>query len=870
VPAWIPKRKRWRLLGIFLVLLAISYLWRWLVPAQGMALPGQLAMPVLVIDADGFPAGNTTNIYYRDLRPPGKPDAPVVILLHGSTPTAHDRDGLAQALAADFRVIVPDLPGFGASDGPDLPDYSPATYAQELDEFMTGLHLARAHFVAFGKGGAIALELADSQPSHVESLTLLDSVGTVEFEWLGDPMLNHALYGAQLGTFNAARALLPHFGLLDSGAYNFASVQIYWDTEHGRMREMLSDYRNPLLIIHAQDDFCSPLPSAKENARIVPQSRLVVIPGGHWAGLQHPELVAPEIRQFIDEVEQGRARTRANADPQRLRESRRDVVVAGPSSHTYELLLLFIIAVLSLFGEDATCIGAGLLIARGVLGFWEVMAALLAAILAGNLMYYVVGRKVGAPALKHPLFRWAIKESDLQRMTVLFHERGTWIVFISRFVPASRLPVFMSAGILHFSFWRMMVALIVSNLLFTPLFVWTASLFGQEMFALIEHYEKAALLVVVVCVVVALTVMHIVQPLCTWRGRRLWLSRWRQLTRWEFWPAWLVQAPILPELMRLARRSGGGRVFTCANPAFPGGGFVGAPKSAYLQALAGAGAALPRWILLPAAAAASAAKAESRAELLDVWMAKAGVSWPVVLKRDVGGQGLGVRICRNHEEAKRYLVNNLGPVVAQEYLLGAEFAIWYARNPDAPAGRILAVAEAQFPAVTGDGKHKLDWLILSDERALCSGQIFLVKHAARLADTPAAGEVIVLSELAQPSDGAAALDMTAELVTPELTAAVDALAKNMPDFYFGRLAVRCPSREDLRAGRSLRVLGAAGVKAAASIIRDPRRTAADVRLHAVQRWESCFAIGATLHARGVQPARWKEIIKGVFQSRFGG
>lgn len=852
------------------MLLALSYVWRWQMPPQGMALPGQQGAEVLVIDADGLPLGPTTTIYYRDLKPADKPDAPVLVLIHGSWATEHDRDALAQALAVNFRVIEPDLPGFGASDGPDLPDYSPPTYARELDELLERLHLKQVHLVAFGMGGAIALELADSTPERVESVTLLDSVGTVEFEWLGDPMLNHAIFGAQLGAFNAARALLPHFGLLDTGSFNFATVRIYWDTDHDRLRDLLTGYHKPMLIVHGQDDFCVPLASAKENYRIVPQSKMVVVPGGHWVGLHQPALVVPAISDFVEQVEHGQAQTKTEADPARLREARLPVKISGPSSRTYEFMLLFIIAVLSLFGEDATCIGAGLLIARGVLGFFEVMVALLLAIFAGNLMYYIVGWKYGAPALRHPLFRWAIKESDLQRMTVLYNEKGTWIVFVSRFVPASRLPVFMSAGILRFSFWRMFIALVISNLLFTPLFVGTASLFGQEMFAMIEHYEKAALFVVVICVVVVLTVMHIVQPLCTWRGRQLWRARWRRLRCWEYWPAWLVQAPILPELMRMAKRHGGGRVFTCANPAIPSGGFVGSPKSVFLQALAGAGATLPRWILLPAAVADSAAKAESRVEALEAWMKKENVNWPVVLKRDVGGQGLGVRVCREHKEARKYFADNLGAVVAQEHVSGVELAIWYAREPAAATGQILAVAEAQFPSVVGDGKHKLDQLILSDERALNCGRIFLAKFAARVADTPAKGEVIVLSEMAQPSDGAYALDATTELATPELTAAIDALAKQLPNFHFGCITVRCSSRDDLRAGCNLQVLGAAGVKAAASIIRDSRRPATEERQQAVERWEKCFAIGAALRAQGAQPAKWKDIFRGIFRARFGG
>jgi len=422
----------------------------------------------------------------------------------------------------------------------------------------------------------------------------------------------------------------------------------------------------------------------------------------------------------------------------------------------------------------------------------------------------------------------------------------------------------------RFSFWRMFVALVISNLLWTPLFVLTASWLGQEMIAMVEHYEKAALFIVVVTVVVVLTAIHIIQPLCTWRGRRLWRSRWRRLTSWEFWPAPAVQWRLVPWLWSLGRRSGGFLVFTCANPDFPSGGFIGAAKSIWLRALVDAQAALPRWTLLPAAPAASFVTADSRAATLDAWMTEAGVTWPVVLKRDIGGQGRGVQICHSHPEALRYFVDNLCAVVAQEYVAGLEFAVWFAREPGVRTGRILAVSEAQFPAVTGDGKHSLDRLILSDDCALSRGSIFITKFAARIADIPAAGEVITLSDLAQPSDGAYAFDVTAELSTPELTDAINNLARHLSDFHFGKFQVRCPSREDFRVGQNLRVLGVAGVKAAGSAIRDPRRSVHDACAQTQRQWEACFAIGAALHQRGVKAAHWKTVLRGWFQARFGG
>lgn len=869
MPTWIPKRKRWRLLGLYLALLALSHIWcRW-VPPVGLPQPGQLSTEVLVIDDDGEPTGEKTTLAYQDLSPPGVKDAPVLVLLHGSIYTPNSFDELIRQLAPNFRLIVPDLPGFGASVGSDLPDYSPATQAHELEGLLDHLRLDHVHVAGFGMGGAVALELANRGSDRVQSITLLGSTGTVEFEWLGDPVLNHAIYGAQLSLYNAAHALLPHFGWLDTGPINFASVRALWDSDPLRFRDLLIGYRNPLLIIHAENDFVEQLSSAQENYRVVPQSVLITIPGGHGAVLRDTTKVAAAIRQFVDKADHGLERTKSEVEQDRLTASVKDVAVSGPRSRTYEFLLLLVIAILTMFGEDATCIGAGLLVARGVLGFWTALAACLVGILAGNVIYYVVGWRFGRPALLHPLFSWAVKESDLQRMTTLFQRRGTWIIFLSRFVPASRLPVFMSAGILRFSFWRMFAALVVSNLLWTPLFVWSASWLGQGMIAMVEHYEKAALFIVVITVGIVLAAIHIVQPLCTWRGRRLWRARWRRLTQWEFWPAAWVQWRLVPVLWKLGRQSGGFLVFTCANPDFPSGGFIGAAKSIWLRALIDAGSAVPRWTLLPAAPASSTVTAAHRVETLQKWLAETPTAWPVVLKRDVGGQGRGVKICHSPDEALHYFVDNLCAVVAQEYVPGAEFAVWFAREPGTRTGRILAVAEAQFPTVIGDGQRTLERLILSDDCSLSRGQIFLAKFAARVADIPATGEVIVLSELAQPSDGAYALDATAELSTPELAAAINDLARHLSDFHFGKFQVRCPSREDFRAAKNLRVIGVAGVKAAGSAIRDPRRTAQEARRQTQAQWESCFAIGATLHKGGVKSARWKTILRGWFQARFG-
>jgi hypothetical protein len=363
--------------------------------------------------------------------------------------------------------------------------------------------------------------------------------------------------------------------------------------------------------------------------------------------------------------------------------------------------------------------------------------------------------------------------------------------------------------------------------------------------------------------------MHVLLPLATWRGRRLMLSRFRRVFHWEFWPSWFAQSPVLPRFLRLAWRYRSARLFTCANPGLPLGGFIGENKSALLRGLAGAGDMVARWTLLPAAPPACANPAGDRVAAIEAWMMRENIVWPIVLKLDVGGQGRGVIICPQHEQAVRHLADYPGAIIAQEFILGHDYELWYGRAPGAPAGSLLAIADVRFPAVTGDGQSTLERLILADDRAVGNARLFLAKHAARLAHVFAPGEEFILADTGSVRQGAYFFDGTADLATPALTAAVDALIAHFPGFHFGRISLRCPSAADLRAGRNLRVIGLGGVKAAGSAIRDSRHSLAASWPQTCRQWEICFEIAAAQRAQGAHPAAWRDIVRGVFRSRFG-
>lgn len=106
----------------------------------------------------------------------GDPQAEETVLcLHGLTRNAHDFDFLAEALAADYQVIAPDLPGRGDSDwflSPALYNYQ--TYLFDMQCLIYALELPRVHWVGTSLGGIVGMMIAGAMPGMMRSLVLND------------------------------------------------------------------------------------------------------------------------------------------------------------------------------------------------------------------------------------------------------------------------------------------------------------------------------------------------------------------------------------------------------------------------------------------------------------------------------------------------------------------------------------------------------------------------------------------------------------------------------------------------------------------------------------------------------------------------
>jgi hypothetical protein len=313
-------------------------------------------------------------------------------------------------------------------------------------------------------------------------------------------------------------------------------------------------------------------------------------------------------------------------------------------------------------------------------------------------------------------------------------------------------------------------------------------------------------------------------------------------------PRWLICMPIVVQWLTLGLRYRSLTLPTAANPAITCGGLVGEGKLEYFRgAGAVASAAFARQVGI--AAGPRLPDAQLRSVL-----AAAGLDFPVVAKPDLGLCGYGVRRIDDLPTLGDYIrAFPAGEtVVVQEYLAQeGEAGIFYAREPGSARGRIIGMALRQFPQVTGDGARTVRELIAADPRA---GRVLSPGHAcaAALSHVPAAGEVVRLATVGSTRVGGLYLDGCA-FITAQLTDRIDAIARDLPDFDFGRFDVRYESLAALAAGRDFKIMEINGAGSEAIEAWDPAtgmRKAFGI-IFAKQR--TLFAIAAARRQAGARP-----------------
>lgn len=851
--------KRWKkyLLG-YAVLLLLSHLLTGIVdrPIRTYTQAGK-SVTLNAVKGDSILFGQKVEIYYRNIYTGSDAEPPTLLLLPGGPEGADVFNELASELSRRYRLIIPHLRSDQDREEA-LPDYSFQAMAGYANQLLSKLDISKVHVLGYGLGGASAIYLSHDYSSKVKSVSLVSSIGVQELELLGSYRLNHAVHGIELGAVWLLQNAVPHFGLLDLIGINVSYAKRHYESDQRPLREYLKEYNKPMLILHGRNDVLVPLAVAKEHHRIVPQSKMKIFDAGHDLIESRSDTVGKALSSFISAVQEEKAKWAADASPHRIKEAQEPFSNVDFQEFTgMTLLIIMLIIMLGTFvSEDLTCIGAGLLAARGLIGFWPATAACFIGIFVGDIGLYMAGRVLGRPAVRRAPFKWFISEKDLTKSAHWFEARGPTIIIASRFLPGSRLPTYFSAGVIGASFLMFTVYFLLAAIIWTPMLVGISKLLGNELLRYFAIYHEYAIWVFLGAVIFLIMLVKMILPIFSYRGRRFLVSRYQRLTRWEYWSPFIIYGPVIIYILYLAVKYRCLTLFTATNPAIPDSGFVGESKTGILKLFEDRHVAQYGTI-------AHDSEYEQMLHKAEEFMENHDLTFPVVLKPDVGERGQGVDIIRNHPDMQEYLAEAEKDVIIQEFVEGEEYGIFYYRYPGENKGHIFSITTTELPYVVGDGERTLEELILEDKEAVSLAKHHLEQNEDHLFEIPDPGEQVPIVELGTHARGAIFGDGE-ELITKALVDKINEICNAVEGFYFGRFDLKAPSDEKLKKGEGLKIIEANGVTSESTNIYDFRYSFFDAERILMRQWKLAYDIGEQSRKRGVEVTPFFSFVKRLF------
>ena len=234
-----------------------------------------------------------------------------VVLLHGALAAGITWYPVIGPLSALFRVIAPDIVGYGQSDKP-TGRYDRSYYCAWLAAFLDALGVEKAHVVGHSQGGAIALQFALEHPARVDRLVLVDFAGLGNGVPLGVilAMLSYTLLPSRATGLWLSRYAMRNPHSIDPalGEYMIQVTKasggrrsLLQGRTHTRIPAgQLGQITQQTLIIWGRDDRFLPMAQGAAAAEAMPRAELHVIPeAGHVPFFDQPQAFNDVLIRFL-------------------------------------------------------------------------------------------------------------------------------------------------------------------------------------------------------------------------------------------------------------------------------------------------------------------------------------------------------------------------------------------------------------------------------------------------------------------------------------------------------------------------------------------------------------------------------------------
>jgi pimeloyl-ACP methyl ester carboxylesterase len=266
------------------------------------------------IDVDGV------RVHYQEA---GDEHAPTMVLIHGfASSTLVWSMVFLKLAAAGYRVIAPDMLGYGYSAKPRKGEYTIGGQAKLLVRLLDRLRIPRANFVGSSYGGAVAATCALDYPDRVEKLILVGTVNNNRplaftlMRLFGSPVFGDVVSPLLIGSRRLLRRRMKrvydqHSWVLDERRVDARHLPLRaagtqraiirtvrgWNAE--RISRDAHLIRQPALLLWGENDLEIPLADGERLHAEIPGSRLIVFLNcGHIPHEEYPEAFTNVVNEF--------------------------------------------------------------------------------------------------------------------------------------------------------------------------------------------------------------------------------------------------------------------------------------------------------------------------------------------------------------------------------------------------------------------------------------------------------------------------------------------------------------------------------------------------------------------------------------------
>ena len=274
------------------------------------------------VDVDGL------KVFYREA---GADRSPVLLLLHGFPTSSHMFRDLIPALADDYHVVAPDLPGFGFSDAPDRAQfkYTFDHLTEVIDRFTTVERLDRYALYVFDYGAPVGFRLATRHPERITAIVsqngnayqegLSEGWNPIQRYWKEPTPKNRVAlrnfltpettrwqytHGVQDESLVAPESYMLDSALLARPGIDEIQLDLFLDYAsnvalYSKFQDYFRTHRPPLLAVWGKNDpFFLPA-GAEAFKRDIPAAVVRFLDTGHFALETHTAEIAAAIRGLL-------------------------------------------------------------------------------------------------------------------------------------------------------------------------------------------------------------------------------------------------------------------------------------------------------------------------------------------------------------------------------------------------------------------------------------------------------------------------------------------------------------------------------------------------------------------------------------------